>query len=216
VPAAKRPLDVSVPLIPGMPTWPGDGVVRHSPLQRIASGHHANVTQLEHTSHTGTHLDAPWHYLDDAPRLESIAIERLIGPCYVADLTQLDRHVSDADLAAAGIPSGMSRLLLKTRNSAIWADPTHAFKKDFLAVTPSGARWLVENGIDLIGVDYLSVEAFDGDGETHRTLLGAGLVIVEGLDLREVEAGAHHLTCLPLRIGDLDGAPCRVVLDAQV
>jgi arylformamidase len=215
VAATKHPVDISVPLIPGMPTWPGDGVVRHSPLQRIATGHHVNVTQLELTSHTGTHLDAPWHYIDDAPRLESIAIKRLIGPCYVADLTYLDHHVTDADLDAAGIPSGTSRLLLKTRNSASWADPTHAFDRNFLAVEPSGARWLVAHGVDLIGVDYLSVEKFVGDGETHRILLGAGLVIVEGLDLREVEAGAHHIIGLPLRLGDLDGAPCRVVLDAQ-
>jgi arylformamidase len=215
VAVTKKPIDVSVQLIPGMPTWPGDSVVRATPLQRIAEGAHSNVTTVEHTSHTGTHLDAPWHFIDDAPRLESITIERLIGPCYVADLTHLDRHVTDADLNAADIPNGTTRLLLKTRNSAIWANPTHAFDREFLAVTPSGARWLVDHGIDLIGVDYLSVEAFDGDGETHRMLLCARMVIVEGLDLREVDAGAHHLTCLPLRLGDIDGAPCRVVLDAQ-
>ncbi len=213
--ASRKPIDVSVPLIPGMPVWPGDGVVRATPLQRIAEGAHSNVTTLEHTSHTGTHLDAPWHFIDDAAKLESITIERMIGPCYVADLTQRDRHVTDADLEAAGIPTDTTRLLLKTRNSAKWANPTHKFDREFLAVTPSGARWLVEHCVDLIGVDYLSVEAFDGDGETHRILLGAGLVIVEGLDLRTVDQGTHHLTCLPLRLGDIDGAPCRVVLDAQ-
>ncbi|HEX7101645.1 MAG TPA: cyclase family protein [Nitrolancea sp.] len=213
--STRKLIDISVPLIPGMPTWPGDGVVRAGSLQRIATGDHVNVTQLEHTSHTGTHLDAPWHYIDDAPKLESIAIERMIGSCFVADLTRLDHHVTDDDLDAAGIPNGTARLLLKTRNSAKWANPTHEFDKDFLAVAPSGARWLVEHGIDLIGVDYLSVERFDGDGETHRTLLTARLVIVEGLDLRDVDQGEHHLTCLPLRLGDIDGAPCRVVLDAQ-
>ncbi len=214
MPTPNHPIDISVPLIPGMPTWPGDGVVRAAPLQRIADGAHSNVTSLEHTSHTGTHLDAPWHFIDDAPHLESIAIERLIGPCYVADLTSLEDHVTDADLAAADIPPDTTRLLLKTHNSASWVNPVHEFNKEFLAVAPSGARWLVEHGIDLIGVDYLSVEAFDGDGETHRILLGAGLVIIEGLDLREVEAGAHNIICLPMRLGDIDGAPCRVVLDA--
>lgn len=213
--AARKPIDVSVRLVPGMPVWPGDSVVRADPLQRIAAGDHVNVTDLQHTSHTGTHLDAPWHYIDDAPRLESIEIQRLIGPCFVADLTDLDDHVTDADLEAAEIPEGTRRLLLKTRNSAKWVNPTHQFDEDFLAVAPSGARWLVDHGVDLIGVDYLSVERFDGDGETHRTLLRARMVIVEGLDLREVEPGKHHLTCLPLRLGDIDGAPCRVVLDAQ-
>jgi arylformamidase len=215
VAVTQKPIDISVQLIPGMPTWPGDGDAKARPVHRIANGDHVNVTYVEHTSHTGTHLDAPWHYIDDAPGLESIAIERMIGPCYVADLTQIDHHVTDADLDAANIPGGTTRLLLKTRNSANWANPTHPFDKDFLAVAPSGARWLVEHGVDLIGVDYLSVEAFDGDGETHRTLLAARLVIVEGLDLRHVDQGAHHLTCLPLRLGDIDGAPCRVVLDAQ-
>jgi arylformamidase len=215
VTSSNKLIDVSVLLIPGMPTWPGDGEAQAKPVHRIANGDHVNVTYLENTSHTGTHLDAPWHFIDDAPRLESIALDRMIGPCYVADLTHLDHHVTAEDLDAADVPQGTTRLLLKTRNSANWENPTHPFDKEFLAVTPSGARWLVAHGIDLIGVDYLSVERFDGDGETHHILLAARLVIVEGLDLRHVGPGAHHVTCLPLRVGDIDGAPCRVVLDAQ-
>ncbi|HEX3724199.1 MAG TPA: cyclase family protein [Nitrolancea sp.] len=213
--SSNKLIDVSVPLIPGMPTWPGDGEVQAKPFQRIAEGAHTNVTWLENTSHTGTHLDAPWHFIDDGARLESLALQRMIGPCYVADLTHLEDHVTAEDLESAAIPAGTKRLLLKTRNSANWSNPTHPFDEAFLAVAPSGARWLVAHGIDLIGIDYLSVECFDGDGETHYILLGARLVIVEGLDLRHVEPGPHHLTCLPLRVGDIDGAPCRVVLDAQ-
>lgn len=208
-----RIVDISVLLVPGMPTWPGDGDVQALPAQRIARGDDVNVTLLRHTSHTGTHLDAPWHFIDSGRRLDSILLGRLIGDCVVCDLTEIDHNVTASDLVAAGIPAGTSRLLLKTRNSKLWDDPRHAFHEGFIGIDPSGARWLIEHDVDLIGIDYLSVEAYAGDGETHRILLGAEVVIVEGLDLRHIDPGAYRLICLPLRLGDLDGAPCRVVLE---
>ena len=214
--ANKRVIDVSVPLVPGMPTWPGDGSVVAEPASRIATGGSTNVTRLQHTSHTGTHLDAPWHFIDTGKRLDTIVLDRLIGDCYVCDLRHLDRNIIADDFETAGIPSGVTRLVLKTRNSELWGDPRHQFHEMFIGVEPSGARWLTEHGVDLVGIDYLSIEPFAGDGETHRILLGAEMVIVEGLDLRSIERGNYRLICLPLRLGDLDGAPCRVVLERGV
>ncbi len=211
--ANSRLIDVSVLLVPGMPTWPGDGDVIAEPASRIASGGSSNVTRLQHTSHTGTHLDAPWHFIDTGKRLDTILLDRLIGDCYVCDLTHLVRNVTREDFEDAGIPAGVTRLVLKTRNSQHWSEPRHRFHEDFIGVEPSGARWLADHGIDLIAIDYLSIEPFTGDGETHRILLGTEIVIVEGLDLRSVESGTYRLICLPLRLGELDGAPCRVVLE---
>lgn len=213
--ATDRFKDISVLLVPGMPTWPGDaGEVTATPASRIANGDHSNVTFLQHTSHTGTHLDAPWHFVETGKKLESIALDRLIGDCVVCDMRHLDRNVGESDLDQANIPDGTKRLLLKTTNSILWEDPHHTFFENFIGVDPSGAHWLVDHGIDLIGVDYLSVEPYAGDGETHRILLNAELIIVEGLDLRGIDPGAYRLICLPLRLGDLDGAPCRVVLES--
>ncbi len=211
----ERIMDVSVLLIPGMPTWPGDGVVTAEPASRIATGGHSNVTKLQHTSHTGTHLDAPWHFIDTGKKLDTIVLDRLIGECFVCDLRQLDHNIGAEDLEAADIPDNTTRLLLRTKNSRLWDDPIHTFEKEFIGVDPSGARWLTSHGIDLIGIDYLSIEPFAGDGETHRILLGDEMVIVEGLDLRRIEPGHYRLICLPLRLGELDGAPCRVVLEPR-
>ncbi len=208
-------LDISVELIPGMPVWPGDDEVATHPASRIATGDHSNVTNLRHTSHTGTHLDAPWHFIDEGKKLDTILLDRLIGECVVRDFTSLEANIEATDLEAAGIPDATTRLLLRTRNSALWQKSTHPFNTEFIGVNPSGARWLVGHGIDLIGIDYLSIEPFAGDGETHLILLGAEMVIVEGLDLRYVEPGMYRLICLPLRLGQMDGAPCRVVLERE-
>ncbi len=212
---SNRILDISVQLIPGMPVWPGDGEVVAEPASRIAEGGHSNVTNLRHTSHTGTHLDAPWHFIDTGKKLHTILLDRLIGPCVVSDFTSLDRDIEAADLEQAGIPAGTKRLLLKTKNSALWDKPRHSFHTEFIGVNPSGAHWLVDHAVDLVGIDYLSIEPFAGNDETHLTLLGAELVIVEGLDLRAVEPGGYRLICLPLRLGEMDGAPCRVVLERE-
>ncbi|MGA7669799.1 MAG: cyclase family protein [Nitrolancea sp.] len=212
---SNRIMDVSVQLIPGMPTWPGDGTVAAEPASRIANGGHSNVTNLRHTSHTGTHLDAPWHFIDSGKKLDTILLDRLIGQCLVCDFSALDRNIDAADLDAADIPDGTTRLLLRTKNSSLWEEPRHAFNTEFIGVNPSGAQWLVDHGVDLVGIDYLSIEPFDGDDQTHLILLSAELVIVEGLDLRQVDPGTYRLICLPLRLGEMDGAPCRVVLERE-
>jgi arylformamidase len=205
-------IDISVPLSTGLVSWPGDPQPRIEPAARIERGDSANVSLICLSSHAGTHVDAPWHFIDDAPRLDSLNFADLIGPCRVIDLTDLEHNIEAADLDAVGLPASVRRLLIKTRNSRRWADPEDAFDTGFVGIAPSGAEWLVQRGIRLVGIDYLSVEPFDGDGTTHRTLLGARLVLLETLDLRAVQAGDFALVCLPLRFAGGDGAPCRALL----
>lgn len=210
---AERFIDISVSLRPDLPVWPDDPAVKLEPMSRIAHGDLVNVTGIGIGTHTGTHIDAPWHFIDDGKTLESITPDRLVGPCFVADLTSTADHLSAADFENAGIPENTTRLLVKTKNSDLWRASPSQFSESYAGIAPDGARWLVDNRIDLIGIDYLSVEPFTADGETHRIILGAGLIILETIDLGLVDPGHYTLYCLPLRIDGVDGAPARAVLE---
>jgi arylformamidase len=202
--------DVSVPLRPDMPTYAGEPGPKLDHLKRIARGDSANVTALSLGSHTGTHVDAPHHFIDGRSTVEAISPEALVGPVQVIEFAE-QRHVSAADLEAASIPAGTTRLLVKTPNSRFWDDDE--FHTDFAGLTRDAAEWLVERGFVLVGIDYLSIEQFRSPGhEVHKTLLGAGVVIVEGLDLRPVSPGAYRIACGPLKVVGADGAPARVFL----
>jgi arylformamidase len=198
--------DISVPVRPAMIVYEGNPGVELERVQSIADGAHANVSRLELGVHTGTHVDAPLHFVDDGPGSESIALEPLIGPAVVVDATSLDRDADAAALAELDIPAGAERVLLKTQNGRLWE--REEFSRDFIRLAGSGARFVVDRGIRVIGIDYLSI----GDQEAHRVLLGAGVIPIEGLDLRAVEPGAYRLVCLPLRLEGSDGVPARVVL----
>lgn len=193
--------DISVTLSDAMPAYPGD-----PPLSIAPDGDPFVVSALSFGSHSGTHLDLPGHIgLSGAqPPLET-----LIGPCRVWDLTDHRGPIDAAALARHSL-AGCRRLLLKSANSRLWAQPD--FRSDYQALTPDGAAWLVRQGVALVGIDYLSVEPDDGDGGVHRTLLEAGVVVVEGLDLSAIAAGGYELICLPLKLACGDGAPCRAVL----
>ncbi len=202
--------DVSVPLRPGMPTYAGEPGPRLEPLKQIALGDSANVTALSLGSHTGTHVDAPHHFLDGRSTIEAIPADALIGPAQVIELTE-QRHITAADLEAAGIPAGATRLLLKTPNSRFWDD--NEFHTDFVGLSGDAATWIVARGVILVGIDYLSIERFRSpEHEVHKTLLGANVVIVEGLDLRAVPPGVYTIACAPLKVVGADGAPARVFL----
>lgn len=191
-----------------MPTYPGEPGPTLEPLKQIRDGASANVTVLHVGAHTGTHVDAPHHFIDGAPAIEALPLEALVGECDVVDMGER-QVITRGDLKAASITT--SRVLLKTRNSALWQDDT--FHEDFSHIAPDAARWLVERGTLLAGIDYLSIEEFRSPThEVHQTLLGAGIVILEGLDLREVEAGRYLLVCAPLKLVGGDGAPARVFL----
>ncbi len=206
-------IDVTVALSPDLTVWPGDPAIEFEPTSRIADGDSANVSRLAFGTHCGTHMDAPRHFIEGASTVDQMPLQALVGTAYVIDLTHLDRHIGAADLAGAGLPDRCERILLKTRNSAYWKGDRTIFQPDYLALAYDGAAWLLARGLILVGIDYLSIEQFQTDSyETHRLLLQQGVVIVEGLDLSQVEAGEYTLFALPLRVKNGDGAPARVLL----
>jgi arylformamidase len=207
-------VDISVPLRSTMPTWPGSVGLTLTQTQTIAGGADANVSRLDTDVHMGTHVDAPWHFLPDGATVEHMALGDLIGPAWVAYLPGI-QAVTASDLNAAGIPAGTRRLLLHTDNSERWGTETE-FHADFVALTADAARWIVDRGIRLIGNDYLSVQRFHDGPETHRLLLDAGVILLEGLNLAGVTAGCWELICLPLKLVGADGAPARAVLGRGV
>jgi arylformamidase len=199
--------DISVPIRSDMPIYAGDPDVELERASSIAEGGHANVSKLSMGVHTGTHVDAPVHFLEGAPGMESVSLDALCGPAVVVDGTRLDGDtIGQSDLESLDLPEGAERIILKTRNSELWNQD--AFTRDFLRLDGSGARYLISRGVRTIGIDYLSV----GDHEAHRELLGAGVVPVEGLDLRKIAPGAYTLICLPLDLVGSDGAPARTIL----
>jgi arylformamidase len=203
-------VDISVPIRPGMVVWADDPPVVLERIESMTDGAHANVSRLDFGVHTGTHVDAPVHFIDGAPGADALDLEALIGPAVVVDATAVERHLDAQVLSGLRIPDGATRLVFKTRNSELWG--SERFETGFLGVTEDGARWLVERGVRLVGIDYLSIAPFGQSVPTHRLLLGAGVAILEGTDLRGVEPGEYELICLPLRIVASDGAPARAVL----
>ncbi len=198
-------LDISVPIRAGMHVYPGNPGFRLERHESIADGAQANVSKLELGVHNGTHVDGALHFIDGAPGTEALPLETFVGPAEVVDATSVETHLDKAALES--LPLGDSeRVLLKTRNSTLWELPE--FTPDFIRLTGTGARYLIGRGVRLIGIDYLSI----GDAEAHRELLGAGVVALEGLDLRAVDPGTYQLVCLPLRLEGSDGAPSRAIL----
>jgi arylformamidase len=199
--------DVSVPLVAGMPVWPDEPGPELTPISRIAAGDPANVTRLSLGSHTGTHVDAPRHFVEGGRTVESLSIDALCGPARVVHIDD-PVSVKRRDLEPH---RGTPRILLQTRNGSLWEQ--RGFQKDFVYLEPDAADWLVEQRVKLVGIDYLSIEKFNSsDYHAHHALLGAGIVIVEGLDLRRVEPGDYELYCLPMKVVGADGAPARVIL----
>ena len=205
---ASRYYDVTVPISARLPVWPGDPKVRLE-RSRFADGDNVvHSLRLHLGNHTGTHVDAPRHMLEDGATLDQIPIERWLGPARV--LAVEAPQVGAEELAGVDL-QGIDKLLFKTANAGKLHEPE--FDTDFVALTPSGARLLVERGVRLVGIDYLGIEAYSSeDFATHHILLGAGVLIIEGLDLARVPPGDYELLCLPLAIERGDGAPARVVL----
>lgn len=209
-----RVFDVSVRISPQMPVWPGDPPVQIERVASINKGDPANLTRLSLGAHTGTHVDAPYHFIEKGLRVDQLSLNTLIGSAYVLEVHPTrERAIAATDLGNLGLPSTVQRLLIKTDNSSLWEGKLLEFERDFIHLGHDAARWIVKRGIKLIGVDYLSVDGFDsGDNAIHRTLLEAGVVIIEGLNLSHVAQGVYQLCCLPLKVVDSEGAPARVVL----
>ncbi len=203
--------DISVGVSPEIPVWPGDPPVVLERVKSMENGDEANISRIQSGVHVGTHIDAPIHFVEGGATVDAIPLKSLLGRAYVVDLRKAD--VLDADaLESARIPPRTRRLLFKTRNSELWTSGESSFQRDFVAVDASGAEWLVKKGVKLVGVDYLSVAPFNDGGPTHRILLEAGVVVVEGLNLAQVSKGRYTLYCLPVKLMGSDGAPARAVL----
>jgi len=209
-----RIYDVTVPISEKMPVWPGDPPVKIERVSELAGGAPFNVSRLELGSHTGTHVDAPFHFVQKGQTVDRLPLDVLVGPALVLDLEDMPgRTIQPLDLAGLHPPRSATRLLLKTRNSNLWADRQNEFEQEYVHLDAKAAAWLVRRGVRLVGVDYLSIEAFHSTTyDVHHTLLEAGLVVIEGLDLSAVPAGPCQLVCLPLKIEGGDGAPARVLV----
>jgi arylformamidase len=208
--AAGRWIDVSVPLVSGMIGWPGDEAVRVERLQEVGRGDPCTLTRLVLGTHAGTHVDAPSHYLAGGATLDAMPLDATLGPARVIAISN-PVAVTTKELARHRIRPG-ERLLLRTRNSRRrwWEKP---FTEDYVFISPAGARWLAERRVCCVGIDALSVGGFrEGGRETHDALLGAGIWIIEGLDLTAVRPGPVDLVCLPLRIAGVEGAPARALV----
>lgn len=200
-------IDITRPLYDGMPTWPGDPPVRVRPAAALPA-----VSQVSLSSHAGTHVDPPAHFVPGGSTVDRLPLDVLLGPAWVAWLPGAS-VITAAQLAAAAIPPDVSRLLLRTANSE---RAGHEFDPAFVGLAPDAAAWLIARAVRLVGIDGPSIEPFDAAGEpVHRALLAAGIIVVEGLALADVSAGAYELLCLPLRLAAGDGAPARAVLVRQ-
>jgi len=204
-------LDISLTISPDLPHWPGSPPTELTRRRDMARGDAVNDSTLSCGVHTGTHVDAPLHFLADGADVTLLSLDVLIGPAVVAALPDAE-VITAGDLEALDLPIDTQRLLLRTRNSEDWRRGERTFRTDFVALTTDAARWVVARGIRLIGVDYLSVQQFRGDPQTHIALLEAEIVIVEGLNLADVAPGDYELICLPLKLAGAEGAPTRAVL----
>jgi arylformamidase len=203
--------DISIDIIAGGVVYPGNPPIAIELQQALARGDGANVSTLSFGSHTATHVDAAKHFFDDGQPVDQLPLERLVGPCTVIEFADSVMSIGRAELSMHDL-TGVRRVLFKTRNSRS-LQKRREFVQDYTHVAPDGAERLVELGVELVGVDYLSVEQFkSGHHRTHRTLLGARVVIIEGLALADVAPGRYELVCLPLKLRGLDGAPARAIL----
>lgn len=208
-----RTYDISLTISHDMTVWPGDPPVAIERVQKMEEGASANVSGIEMSVHTGTHVDAPYHFLGgNTPTAEQLSLKLLTGRAYVLQISHDTESITAQVLQRAEIPPRTRRLLFKTRNSEYWTQNKHSFHKDFVSLSLDGAQYLVERGVKLVGVDYLSIAPYKEGGPVHETLLRAGVVIVEGLNLSEISQGRYALYCLPLKIKGADGAPARAIL----
>ncbi|HEV8446106.1 MAG TPA: cyclase family protein [Gemmatimonadaceae bacterium] len=202
--------DVSLPILSGGLVYPGNPEIAISPQQEISKGASSNVSLLSFGSHTGTHVDAQKHIFDGGLAVDAVHLDVLMGPAILIAAPDDAPAVTESLLRAHDL-TGQERVLIRTRNSGFIRQ--RDFVRDYTYLAPDGAEYLVSIGVKLVGIDYMSIEQFhSGHHMTHRTLLGRGVVIVEGLDLSVPPPGRYDLRVLPLRLAGLDGAPARAVL----
>lgn len=206
--------DISLPISENTVVWPGDDAPKLTFLSHLDRGDENTLTTMSMSAHTGTHVDAPLHFVKGGSTVDQLDLNVLIGDALVIEALDADA-LTAALFDALKIPSNTERLLVKTRNSKEWADGASAFNEQYVAVTADGARWLVDHGVKLIGVDYLSVAEYKDTKTPHDILLGAGVIPLEGCNLSDVPPGNYQLVALPMKLVGRDGAPTRAVLIAD-
>lgn len=207
-----RILDISLPLSESVVVWPKDPPIEITQPRHFDQGDHAMVSRLNLGAHSGTHVDAPAHFIPGGALLESIPLERFVGPAQVVRVPDHVDLITPTVLRAAALAEGTERVLFRTRNSSLWAQEHSTFYEGFCAIDEAGAQWLIDCGVRLVGIDYLSVAPYSDTGPTHRAFLRNGVILLEGLNLSQVDPGAYQLICLPLRIAGVEGAPARAIL----
>lgn len=202
-------IDISLPLQVGIPVWPGSMELSLRKVRDLNKGDESNVSELHCDVHTGTHIDAPLHFLKGGKSIDQLPLDILCGEAQVIDLTNTNL-ITEKVLSSVNLPKGSKRLLLNTSNSDLWNQGL--FSQNYVALSECAARWLVDNGFRLIGIDYLSIAPFNNTRPVHEILLGSDVIIVEGLNLSAVQPGSYQLFCLPLKLMGSDGAPARAIL----
>lgn len=207
-----RTYDITLTISRDLVVWPGDPRVEIEQIASITQGNDANVSHIRMGVHTGTHVDAPYHFINSGKTIEEMDIDLLTGRAYVLHVPDDIDLITREFIEKSNIPPRTKRVLFKTRNSQRWANGETSFDEQYVALNPEASALLIKRGVKLVGVDYLGVAPFNDVVPTHQVLLGAGVVVVEGLDLSEVSQGRYTLYCLPMKIGGVDGAPARAIL----
>lgn len=206
-----RIYDISQTINSGMPVWPGDPQVRLEWLSQISQGGAVNLTEIHMCAHAGTHIDMPSHFLKQGQNLDDLDLSVVIGNARVVSVPNEVKVINDSYLKTISL-AGVERVLFKTQNSSIVQTDPRSFHENFVAMDASGARYLAETGCKLVGIDYMSVAVFEDPDGGHLPLLEAGIVVLEGVNLENVEPGEYQLIALPLKLGGREGAPVRAVL----
>ena len=204
--------DVTLTIHEGMPVWPGDDEVVLLRRAKIEEGAHANVSFFSMSAHTGTHVDAPFHFIATGSGVDLLSLDVLMGPAQVIEIAKEINVITAEVVRSLHIAPGTTRILFKTRNSEYWNLPREEFQTGFVGIDLGGSAELVKLGIQLVGIDYLSIAPYKNSKPTHDALLESKMVVIEGLDLRGINAGSYQLACLPLKLAGADGAPARVIL----
>ncbi len=207
--------DISIPIKTEMPFWPGDPIVELTSYSAISLGNSTNMTQIQMSVHTGTHIDAPKHFIDNGKTIDQIPLEQLCGKTLVIHMGDDVDVIREKELKIyhwASIIEKTRKVIFRTRNSSLWASYPVDFQRDYVGIDASGSEFLRGLGVQLVGIDYLSVAPFKETKPSHEILLSSDIVLLEGLNLTNIEGGYYDLFCLPLNIVGSDGSPARAIL----
>lgn len=207
--------DISLTVTPEIPVWPGDIKVWLERVKKIEKGDSDNNSQMKMGVHTGTHIDSPYHFVNNGIKVDELPLEVMVGPCQVVQMNDDVNLITADKIKKSSYRSDIPRVIFRTRNEKYWVDKLKDFQKDFVGVSVDGAHLLVDDGMKFVGVDYLSVAPYGFGKVVHDVLLKAGLVLLEGVDLTGVPAGIYTLYCLPIKLGATEGAPARAILVSE-